>query len=143
VDSGHDSDEVLEPHWLRDERVHTKIVGLYDVFLARRRCQDDNRNPAQVGVRLDGLEHLDAVYPRKVQIEEDEAGKVVWPVPQLFKDIKRLLTVSRHCEPVSQLALVQRPLRDLHVVRIVLHQKDVYRLQIVVHSDSPLVVRWA
>ena len=55
-------------------RVRTGQVGLQDVFLTMRGREDHDGNHPQERIFLDLSQHLAAVEPRQIQVEEDQVG---------------------------------------------------------------------
>src|SRR4051794_39776490 len=66
--------ELVEVGRLLDAAVDMPVVGLADRLLGVERGQQDDRDEAEALVLLDVREHLVAVLPRQVQVEQDQVG---------------------------------------------------------------------
>ena len=89
--------------------VGVQVVGAQDVLLGLRGRQDDHRDRAQIGVRLDRREHLAAVDARQVEVEQDEVGpRRVGVLALVAQERHRLHAVGHHVQGVVDLVVLER-----------------------------------
>src|SRR6266508_2191850 len=109
VDLADHGNEALEVHRLGDVGVGVQLVAAQDVLLGLRRGEHHDRDLAQRRVLLDLRQHLAAVDPGQVQIQQDQVGYgrvgVLTLVPQIRQSRD---TVVDDGQPVPQLVLLER-----------------------------------
>ena len=100
-------------------------VRVEDVPLGCRRGQHQDRDLQELRVALDRLEHLLAVHPRQVEVEDHEIGtRRVLVLALLAQELHRLLAVLGHEQLVGDLALLQDLLGQPDVRRLILDEED-------------------
>jgi hypothetical protein len=125
---------VLEVDRLRHVRVRVELVAAEDVLVGLGGGEHDDRDAPQLLVALDLLQHLAAVPPGEVEVEQDEVGQDDVLVLALLAEVgERLRAVGHHGEPVAEFVLLERLLRHQDVARIVLDEQ---------HLDRALAVGW-
>jgi len=74
VDDLHGAHELADVHGLLHEGAGLQVVGVHNLLFRAGGGQDHDRDLAQVRVGLDLGQHLQAIHPRQVQVEQDQAG---------------------------------------------------------------------
>src|SRR5665213_1099213 len=105
-----------------------QVVAAQHVLLGLRGGEHDHRDAAQIGVALHFGQHLSAVQPGKVEIEQHEVRPRRLAVLRLTPQHGQGLgAVLRHRQVVADMSLAQRLARQPHVAGVVLHQQDLDR----------------
>src|ERR1051325_3594767 len=73
-DGGNHLHELSEVDGFGDVAVGVEMIGVENVFVGLGGGEDDNRNPPEVGIFFNLGEDFATVFPRKVQVEENEVG---------------------------------------------------------------------
>src|SRR5690606_19602363 len=106
VDGADDAEELVEVHGLGDVAVRREVVGGGDVVLALRGRQDDDGDPLELVVGLEVGEDFAAVFPRHVEVEEDEVrARAVGELALAAEEAEGLLAVARDVEVVGDLRI--------------------------------------
>src|SRR6267378_658101 len=141
TDVGDGAGECLEIHRLHDVAVRPQAIGARDVGLLARRREHHHGDPLGAILFLEPPQHLEAVDLGELQIQEDDLGddadlaQAVRSVPE--KEVKSFRTIAAHEHLVGEVALLERPQRQLRVARIVFDQQDLDFLRVRHASDAP------
>jgi hypothetical protein len=123
-----DRDEALEVDRFGHIGVGVQRIAAQDVLVRLRRGEHHHRNLPQVLVCLDLGQHLPAVAPGQVQVEQHQVGPHRVGVLALAAQVgQRLVPVGDHGQPVADLVLGEGLLRHEYVARIVLDEEHLDR----------------
>ena len=120
--------ELAELHRLHDVGIDAELVELDQVRRLARGGQHHDRNRAAVVVGLDGLQHLEAVDLRHLDVEQDHdrvAARARSKCAPAVQVVQRLRAVAHDHDLVGEVVLVQRRQRELDVAQVVFHEQDV------------------
>src|ERR1019366_9471817 len=126
LNGGDCPDELDHGDGLGDVAVGVEVVGAEDVPFAAAGGEDHHGDALQGVILLDFGQHLAAVHPGKVEVEQDEVrpGRDA-VLPGAAQEGHGRLTIPDVVERITDLAVAQGLLGETRIPRVVLNQEDV------------------
>src|SRR4051812_42995598 len=134
--------ESREVERLLDVTVGARPVALADVALIARGGHHHHRDLAHLRVALDAREHLPAVRPWEVEVEQDEPRIAPTPAsgPRVEEIGERLVTIGQVHDGIVEPRLDERASRGLEVLGAVLDDEQLARDRLTRQAIPPLEI---
>jgi hypothetical protein len=114
-------------------------IGRRDVDLRARRGEDHHWHGTELGVALDAPQHVDAVDPRQVDVEDHDVGPRDVAVDYPGQHAQRVVAVLGPHHLAGGAGLVERDAEELGVGDAVLDEEDACSATTLVHRPTPSV----
>lgn len=123
ADLGHLLSEIVEVHRAGDEPVGAAAVALQPVLGLAGRGEHDDGDVAGRRVLADPVEHLEPVQARKLEIQQNQLGKVVLRLPVLQR-LEPVLAGLRDVDVDVDRLLFERADGQVDPIGIILDEQD-------------------